>query len=395
MSTLNGLPHDTVDFDLHGFVRVRLRGASDRETAIVTRQLGPLRVEPVGDADIVIRFVSEVARQDHVRLLGVDDAGFTADEFLILRGKQKTRVRVRLPFEDVGGPSCELQCERGLPAVPQLIPLLNITALSRGLVPMHASAFVYRGVGVLATGWAKGGKTETLLAFMAKGAEYVGDEWIYLTPDGHMLGIPEPIRMWDWQLAQSPSFRRAVRPKDRVRLRALRGLVRTLEALERGPRGAARLSRRALPIVERQQYVHMPPGRMFGNGVGTMRAPLDKVFLVASGETSAVSIAPVDVASVAERMVFSLVEERKDFLSYYHKFRFAFPDRPNPFIERSEALQRDLLAKALADTGAYEVLHPYPVTIPDLFDAIAPFLEDRRSPNDGRSAENHQPVGEP
>ena len=110
--------------------------------------------------------------------------------------------------------------ERGLQAVPLLIPIVNFAALSKGVIPLHASAFAYNDVGILVTGWAKGGKTETLLAFTSKGAEYIGDEWVYLSKDGrYMYGIPEPIRVWDWHLRYLPEYRSLLKGSDRARLR--------------------------------------------------------------------------------------------------------------------------------------------------------------------------------
>ena len=83
---------------------------------------------------------------------------------------------------------------RGLPAIPLLVPIVNLTALANGALPLHASAFVHRGTGVVATGWSKGGKTEALLAFSANGARYVGDEWVYVAADGSRVsGIPSPF----------------------------------------------------------------------------------------------------------------------------------------------------------------------------------------------------------
>ncbi len=106
---------------------------------------------------------------------------------------------VQIPFAEIGQQQCRIVCATGLPAVPLLIPILNLTALNRGILPLHASAFRYQDVGVLTTGWSKGGKTETLLAFMDRGANYIGDEWVYISDDGrHMTGIPEPIRVWEW-----------------------------------------------------------------------------------------------------------------------------------------------------------------------------------------------------
>jgi hypothetical protein len=104
----------------------------------------------------------------------VDDAGFTQDAFLILRSKHKTPAKVQIPMDQIGL-QCEIVCERGLSAVPLLIPIINLTALHKGCLPLHAAGFVYNDVGALIAGWSKGGKTEALLAFMAQGARYVGD----------------------------------------------------------------------------------------------------------------------------------------------------------------------------------------------------------------------------
>ena len=193
-----------VDYDLHGIVGIRLLGASESDVAAVTAQLGPIRAVLDRDPDVVIRFVDRLP-VSNLRYLGREEAGFTDDAFLVLRSR-KARARVQIPVEEIGG-RCEIVCESGLPAVPLLIPIVNVTALAKGVVPVHAAAFVHRGSGVLVTGWAKGGKTESLLGFMSHGAEYIGDEWVYVSADGRRLrGIPEPVRVWDWHLDDLPGI---------------------------------------------------------------------------------------------------------------------------------------------------------------------------------------------
>jgi len=214
-----------VDYDLHGVVGVRLLGATPREIAAVDEQLGPIRRPLQRPPDVVIRFVEHLQPSGTVRLLGLDEAGFTDDAFLVLRGKQKSRARVQIPMATLGQ-SCEILCERGVLAVPLLIPILNLTALARGALPLHAAALQYGGKGILVTGWSKGGKTETLLAFMAQGARYIGDEWVYIDAQGDtMHGVPEPVRVWDWHLQQLPALRQALGAGTRLRLRLLRTLL--------------------------------------------------------------------------------------------------------------------------------------------------------------------------
>lgn len=104
----------------------------------------------------------------------------------------------------------------------------------------------------------------------------------------------------------------------------------------------------------------------------------EKVFFVASHEAPDVTVLPIDPQEIARRMVFSLEEERLSFMSYYLKFRFAFPEARNELIERAEELQRERLIQVLQDKEAYTAYHPYPVPIPALFDALRPFVQQSR-----------------
>ena len=373
----NGHHLSAVDYDLHGLAGIRLLNASASDAAAVTRQLGPIQSPLTRAPDIVIRFVDRLPTTSRVRYLGVDEAGFTDDAFLVLHSKHKARARVRIPFEQIGQ-QCEIVCEAGLPAVPLLIPILNLTVLGKGALPLHASAFTYNGTGVLTTGWSKGGKTETLLAFMSRGARYIGDEWVYLSSDGRMMyGIPEPIRVWDWHLQYLPQYRALVGPGDRARLWAIR-LAQSLEGAM--PNGAGKeffpvkAMRRMMPVLKRQSFVDIHPQKLFGKGFDTLAGVLDKIFFVVSHETPDVIVQPMDAGEIARRMVFSLQHERLDFMAYYLKFRFAFPGVSNELIERAEELQRQRLAQVLAGKTAYAVYHPYPAPIPALFDAISALL---------------------
>lgn len=373
----NGHGPRRLDYDLHGLAGIRLINPSPSDAAAVTRQLGPIQAPLGREPDIVIRFVERLPTSSRVRYLGVDEAGFTDDAFLVLRSKHKARAKVQIAFEQIGK-QCEIVCESGLPMVPLLIPILNLTVLNKGAIPLHASAFTYKGTGVLTTGWSKGGKTETLLAFMARGAEYIGDEWVYITADGaRMYGIPEPIRVWDWHLQDLPQYRSLVGRSDRARL----GAIKLAQSMDRAlPRRAgrdffpAKVMNRMMPVLKRQMFVDMHPKKLFGRGFGSLSGTLQKVFFVVSHETPDVTVQPMDPLEIARRMVFSLQHERLDFMAYYMKFRFAFPDANNELIERAEELQREVLTRVLANKDAYAVYHPYPVPIPSLFDAIQPVL---------------------
>jgi hypothetical protein len=369
---------ETFDFDLHGIVGIRLVNPGPSDFAAVKRQLGPIQSTLSRDPDIVIRFVDRIQLSSSIRYIGVEDAGFTDDAFLILRGKYQSSIKVQIPFDQIGSGQCEIVCESGLPAIPLLIAIINLTALSKGVLPLHASALLYNGKGILITGWSKGGKTETLLAFAANGAEYVGDEWIYLSSDGQrMYGIPEPTRIWYWHLQEMERYKAMVKRKDLRRLQALNFFAKTLERLESsslGHRaGFLQALKRFTALVKRQLYVQLPPEKLFGKQVDKTDVRPEKIFFVVSHDKPELRVEQIDSKEVAERIVFSLQEERMDFMSHYFKYRFAFPQCSNSLIDQAEEIQRKLVLKALANKEAYAIYHPYPFSIPSLFDTIRPY----------------------
>lgn len=376
MEGTSGSSPRVVDYDLHEIVSVRVVGGSRSDQAAVARQLGPIESHLEREPDIVVRFVPEVETPKGLRYLGVRDAAYSDEGFFVLRGRHKTTVRARVPFQEIGK-RCEIVCETGLRAVPLLIAIVNLTALAKGFVPLHAAAFRYAGTGVLTTGWSKGGKTETLLAFLAQGGEYVGDEWVYVSADGQrMCGVPEPVTLWDWHLREMPSFASKVGLASRFRLGMMRRAIGLLRAVNGGRRGRSTAISRILPLLERQLFVRVSPERLFGESFGYCVGTPHKVIFVASHDAPDVTVRPLDPREVAERMVHSLRLERSEFLDYYSKFLFAFPRQRNELIEKADAIELDLLTHALADKEAYAVYHPYPVSIPVLFDAIRPLLEE-------------------
>lgn len=213
-----------------------------------------------------------------------------------------------------------------------------------------------------------------LLAYAAHGAQYVGDEWVYLTADGQrMYGLPEPIRLWKWHFDSMPEYWPYAERVDRAKLKGLDWVSRGMDALANG--SVAKTIRpfkglgRATPLVKRQLNVQIPPERLFGGITGPRVSSPSKLFFVASHETDDVAVEAADPVEVARRMVFSFIEEHADFLSYYQKFRFAFPERSNALLETLEERVQGLLLSALGGKEAHAVYHPHPAPIPALYDA--------------------------
>jgi hypothetical protein len=369
-------PH--VDFDLHGIVGIRVLDPSPEDVRTVTRQLGPIAAPLTREPDITVRFVDELPEPRAMTYATWPESAATDDDFYLLRGKDGVAARTLLPMDTVGG-ACEIVCERRAGHVPHLLAVINMTALQRDVLPLHASAFTYEGVGVLATGWGKGGKTEVLLAFAARGARYVGDEWVYLTPDGGMHGVPEPIRLWNWHLDQLPDLRADLPATTRARLTALPAIASSAAGLSTRLRGLpASVLRRTAPVLRRQAYVQVPPARLFGEEALALSGRVDHVLFVASHDSDDVTIEPIDGSAVAARMLASLEEERGPLLAAYRQFRFLFPDRRAAAIDEAPAVERRLLERYLADRPAHVLRHPYPV---DLGSVVAPVEAAVRGPS--------------
>ena len=357
-----------VDFDLHGLAGVRVVDGTAADVAVVARQLGPLPRRLELEPDITIRFVDRLEPSTRLQYLGAREAGWAEDGFYLLRSRKQPAL-VRVPMERIGGP-CELVCERGLPAVPYLIAILNLTVLTNGGLPLHAGAFELDGRGVLVTGWSKGGKTELLMAATRAGARYIGDEWVYLTDDGSMHGIPEPVRLWDWHLDQLPEVRGRLGRGDRLRLAGL-PLAGRLDGAMPGPirrSAAGRLLHRAVPVIDGQRHVDLAPERLFGP-LGSLTGRVDHVLFVVAAAGDEITVEPIDPLEIARRMVFSLLYERLDLATIYLQARFAFPDLVNPRLDRLETVQRERLSTFLAGRPAHRIVHPYPVDLAALLEA--------------------------
>ena len=367
----------TIDYDIHGIVGVRLIDPGDGDAKAVANQLGPLQGPLRRVPDIVIRF-TETLPTPALKYLGLNSAGFTDEGFYILRSS-KAKAKVRIPFEQIGN-SCEIVCEHGLRSVPLLLAIVNLTFLKKKCIPLHASAFSYNGEGCMLTGWAKGGKTEALLAFANHGAQYVGDEWIILSNDGkQMFGIPEPIRLWDWQFEYVPHLSSTISMEKKILFKSIHFLDAFYRIVGRGRMKKIfplRILNEALPPLKRQLNVRIPPERIFKKPLRKSEK-FDKLFFLMSHEASDITVEPCDLKEAARRMVTSVEYELGPFFEYYHAFKFAFSHARNQFLENIRKNLSLLLVDALQKKELYRVLHPYPVDFENLYREMRPFASNK------------------
>jgi hypothetical protein len=101
------------DFDLFGVVGIRVLSNREEDCALVAGMLGPVQKPLVRPPDITVRFLDRIETDGPLSLVGGHDCGFSGDKFFVTRGKNKSVIRVQIPFEAIGG-RCEIVCESGL-----------------------------------------------------------------------------------------------------------------------------------------------------------------------------------------------------------------------------------------------------------------------------------------
>jgi hypothetical protein len=345
-----------IEFDLHGVVGLRVLDASPRDAALVAGEFRVFERALARTPDIVVRFVDRLDA-DGLQWIEPGGSGFTADGLFLFR-HEKRPARAMLALSELDG-SCEIACERGSGPVPLLGALVHGAALARGYVPLHASAVVHHGVGVLMTAWANGGKTTGLLALAGAGAHYVADEWVWVAPDGRrMLGVPGRVQLRGWHLDALPPLGGAAPRAKRLFGRALR----LLDGGSGGPgRGralpGARFTERLVGALRRRLEVGVDPERLFTVADG-FAGPLDALVLMVRHDRPEMSVEPIEPGELAARAASASAYELSSLAATALAHRFAFPDRSGSLLERTPAACVAQLARTIAGTRAYVLRHP-------------------------------------
>jgi hypothetical protein len=358
-----------VDFDIHGLVGVRLIAPSPTNVTAVSAQIGPPSSRLLRRPDIVVRYVERLS-PGPLRYVDLGKTAFSKDGFIVFP-EADGEGRVSIPFEQIGS-DCEILCERRVGWIPLLIPIINLTALKKHrCVPIHASAFVHEGTGVLVTGWVKSGKSEALLAFSQHGATYVGGEWVLLSSDGNtMYGLPGTFRMWEWQRRDLSHLQTVGSNAGILRLiRFLDSMQRAMpETLHRF--GPLKLLREGMPALRRQLNFRVEPKAIFGHRCRSLTGHADKIFIGTVHSDDRILIESADPAAVADQLACAMEFELTSLMSHYRAFKFAFPRVRNEFLEKVHDALRDALRQALATKEIYTVYHPCRGPFDDLYQAM-------------------------
>lgn len=322
-----------------------LRGATRRDLEKVRSllDLPAYRGASTEPPLLTVRFVDRLDDTGVRRLVGPRYA--TDGRCLLMRSGQGW---ARLPIGDENATS-ELVCERGVDEVPHLVDLLNLAALQRGVLPLHAAALSRSGEGILLLGWSQGGKTEAVLARTACGDALVGDEWVHLDSAQVVRGIGYRMRVWAWQLEQAPHVAGAIARRERMRVRLIGSALRVAPARLRAP-------------LARRHGVYLNARRALG-ALHVDSAPVRRVVLLESHTSDACSTQSAIAHEVAERACVSNRFERRGLAESYAALRFALPGLRDSRIEQADARELALAVELLGTLPAQVVRHPHPVRL--------------------------------
>jgi hypothetical protein len=366
-----------VEFEIYGLIGIRLIEPTDFE---ISRLENLFNLKPTTlhrTPEISIRFIKKFS-VNKINSLGLNSTGYSNDKFYLLNNKNGI-IHAQIPFESIGD-HCEIECLSGLSTIPLLSEIIMFTLMKKNYLWLHASAFSYKENSILVMGWEKGGKTETLLAFGNQGAQYIGDEMVALSSDGKkMFGIPIPMAIWEWQI----KYLSKLIPTIKLQYKIVFNIILIIEKFHSiFAKGRLKdffpfqILDDALPVLKRKLKIWALPNELFKNQQGKQGSTPDKVFLVMCHNQSDISIEPCKPEEVAQRMAISNQYEQMYFFKYYMAFKFAFPGLRNEFLETIDEKQNTLISQALAGIESYKVLHPYPVSLDELFNKMMPFCKN-------------------
>lgn len=190
---------DVVDLDIHGILGVRAHDARPTDLAAIAHDLGPTATACHALVpDVVVRFVDDLPSP---RIELVDD-GFAFGEGGLFSLGPEGEPLAHLTLGEPWG-SALIVCRRGLSRVPFLSTAVDLAALANEWIPLHASGWTTRGMGVLAAGCGDSGKTGALLAACQHGGIPLADDRILMSADGSsMIGLGQAMSLKERHVAQ-------------------------------------------------------------------------------------------------------------------------------------------------------------------------------------------------
>ena len=364
-----------VDFNLHNLFSIRLEDPTPKAVQAVQNQVGVQPSVLNSEPDLMVHYVDHFKTPMHHIVMG--NTGFINDEFYIMISEGRKDYLVQFPFATLGQP-CKVICEAGITEIPLFNLIINLRMLAKGLMPIHAAAFVSNGIGVVVNGWPNGGKTSTLFSFLTHGAQFVSDDWLFVDSDSKIYGLMQPIKLSDWQLDQLPEYQAKVNLTKQWTIQGLRWLDTVEQCVPEMARDnllPAKAFYKGLQYLNKsQRHVTLSPGKLFGTSLEAPTAHFDLLLLTVNHESPEVTVSPLSVDIALERLLAALYYEWMKWEEYYIQYLYAFPHKRNLLMDTARNKQRNLLNGILNGKHIFSANHPHPVKLDELYSTISQIL---------------------
>jgi len=265
---------------------------------------------------------------------------------------------VNINFDDFG-PGCRLSCGPEV-SMGELIAWVNLLLPVAETVSLHASAFTWKGEGVVVTGSAGSGKTGALLAAIHQGSEAVGDECIWINRNARMRGLFLEMEIRAAYFGELPHLRSEVSSATGYRIYLHDLVSRTIRPFL--PNLSRKFAGRARAQVQPDIVMrHLaPPG-----------ASVNRLFVSKVHAGPEIRVRPVDIAQVVPQLVEIQSVEFARQRAQYARYRDQAESRQNEWMEGLAQRHNDFFSDALRNTRTYILEHPPSPRARDLFRALA------------------------
>jgi hypothetical protein len=367
-----------IDYQLHGILNIRLLNATKKDQKAFEYQLGIQATSAIDEIDITIEYQNHVSGEEPLRHLVMGQAAYNSSGFFAIESQNGKQYAAKIPMQELGKP-CTLICQQGIGEIPLLLFIINLHMIEKGYTPIHASAFLHEGVGVIVNGFPKGGKTSILFSFLAKSAKFVSDDWLYVDKSPSIYGLAQAIKLSDWQLESLPDFRKQIKQSKWLSIKSVQYLDQVEQtvpdALRRGFLPAKAFHRVQRYLNKKQRHIYVSPLDLFDTSPDEFTSQFDVLILTMSHESAEIEVQALETQIAVERLAAALQYEWLEFMEYYIQSCYAFPDKRNSTIESLTQTMGDRLQILLADRPIYAVYHPHPVALEELFAHIQPVIQ--------------------
>ncbi|HEX7172796.1 MAG TPA: hypothetical protein VF365_09345 [Candidatus Limnocylindria bacterium] len=334
--------------------------------------------EAVRDGGLVIRSAPATAagRFRELQLLASDGhvTGHDGERLWMLDGTAGCSVPPLGHTDDVA-----MTIEAGFPVARAfrsvVRPWLQLAAVERGGVAIHASCVEVDGRAVLVAGWSESGKTETALALMEGGASFVSDKWTLGTPGLRAAAFPIGVGVRGWVLRFLPTLRGQLPFAARAQLRVAAAGKFLASPFGRW-RGGGRLRRlateaamRSVALADRAALRPSDVRHVYGDRADPARElPIALIAVLRTRPGTSIEVADGDVDRLSRRLAVSAFTERSEFMALQQ--RAAYAEARTFDVAGQIEGDRRALHRLLDATPVVEVSAPFPTDPRRVADAL-------------------------